>query len=295
MTTDAHRQALIHGERVGEAWALVPPRRMQLLTGGAHQGRRAGGSLEFRDYRDYQPGDDLRHLDWNVFARSDKLAVKQFREEVSPFVELILDSSRSMALADSTKSEIALALTAMIATAARNASFPYSLSLAADHVSKPADATASPSEWNAIAFDFAGDPAAALMRATSLLRPFSVRVLVTDLLWPADPSPLLQALAHEAAAVVIIEVLAAADARPPISGDNRIVDSETNDAQDIVFDDRAAAAYNAALVRHHALWDAAARESGSIIVRCIAEDLSDDLMFDDLAAAEILKPAWSRS
>jgi uncharacterized protein DUF58 len=289
VTAESRRQALVHGERTGQAWAIVQPRRMQSMVGGIRHGRRAGGSLEFRDHRDYQPGDDLRHLDWSVFARSDKLTVKQFHEEVSPFVELILDGSRSMALEDSPKAEVALSLTAMLAAAASNSGFPFALWVAAGDVRRWPDAPV-PSEWLDIPFDWAGNPDA-LLQAMPLLRPLSLRFLISDLLWAADPLPLLEALSHGAAAVAIVEVLAAADARPEGAGDLRLIDVESGDAQDILFDERQARSYRSALLRHRELWDHAARESGATILRCVAEDVGGTLMFDDLAAAEILRPA----
>ena len=78
-----YRAAIAEGERVGSTHVLVPPRTLAAGAGGTRISRRAGGSLEFRDHRDYEPGDDLRHLDWNVFARSDRLTVKQFHEEIA--------------------------------------------------------------------------------------------------------------------------------------------------------------------------------------------------------------------
>jgi uncharacterized protein (DUF58 family) len=53
-------------------------------------------SLEFADYRRYSPGDDIRYLDWGIYARSDRLYVKLFREEVDLFVYLFVDASGSM-------------------------------------------------------------------------------------------------------------------------------------------------------------------------------------------------------
>jgi len=63
---------------------------------GSHTGARRGHSLEFADYRKYAPGDDLRYLDWGVLARTDRLYVKLFREEVDLCVYLFLDASGSM-------------------------------------------------------------------------------------------------------------------------------------------------------------------------------------------------------
>lgn len=64
---------------------------------GSYSSPRRGTSLEFADYRRYSPGDDLRYLDWGIYARSDRLYVKLFREEVDLFAYIFIDASASMA------------------------------------------------------------------------------------------------------------------------------------------------------------------------------------------------------
>lgn len=71
---------------------------------GERRSKRRGQSVEFDDYREYVPGDDLRHLDWNVFARLDRFFIKLFREEEDVTVEVVLDTSASM-LASSTRED----------------------------------------------------------------------------------------------------------------------------------------------------------------------------------------------
>src|SRR6516164_5404978 len=117
------REYLKEGERAGQRYALRLPRPTPRGATGAAMGQRAGSSLEFKDYRDYQIGDDLRHIDWNAFARSDQLSVKLYREEITPHLDLVLDVSRSMALEDTAKARATLALAACLATAAANAGF----------------------------------------------------------------------------------------------------------------------------------------------------------------------------
>ena len=72
--------------------------RKEVLGGrpGSYSSPRRGTSLEFADYRSYTPGDDIRYLDWGIFARTDRLYVKLFREEVDLFVYLFIDASGSM-------------------------------------------------------------------------------------------------------------------------------------------------------------------------------------------------------
>ncbi|HSR69346.1 MAG TPA: DUF58 domain-containing protein [Acidobacteriota bacterium] len=63
---------------------------------GLHQSPYHGFSLEFMEYREYTPGDDIRGIDWKVYARSDRFYVKKFQGETNTRVHLLLDTSRSM-------------------------------------------------------------------------------------------------------------------------------------------------------------------------------------------------------
>ncbi len=63
---------------------------------GLHESPDFGFSQEFAEYRQYMPGDDLRHVDWNVFARSDKMFLKRFKGETNTLVTILLDASPSM-------------------------------------------------------------------------------------------------------------------------------------------------------------------------------------------------------
>ncbi len=63
---------------------------------GLHRSPRKGFSVEFAEYRQYQPGDDLRYMDWKVVARADKWMIKQFEEETNLRAAIVLDVSRSM-------------------------------------------------------------------------------------------------------------------------------------------------------------------------------------------------------
>ncbi len=63
---------------------------------GLHRSPRKGFSVEFAEHRPYQPGDDLRYLDWKIAARADRWVVKQFEEETNLRATIVLDVSRSM-------------------------------------------------------------------------------------------------------------------------------------------------------------------------------------------------------
>lgn len=69
---------------------------MEGFLAGLHESPFHGFSVEFSDYRDYQPGDDLRHVDWHLFARSDRLCIKRYMQETNLRFYVVCDTSASM-------------------------------------------------------------------------------------------------------------------------------------------------------------------------------------------------------
>ncbi|MFQ5862073.1 MAG: DUF58 domain-containing protein [Candidatus Brocadiales bacterium] len=76
----------------------IDVKRVHLATrqGGYEAVNKKGTSIEFADYQAYNPGDDFRYIDWNLYGRLDKLLVKTFKEEVELSVHILLDASFSM-------------------------------------------------------------------------------------------------------------------------------------------------------------------------------------------------------
>src|SRR5262245_4049042 len=70
--------------------------RIEGSYSGRHKSRHRGGSGEFVDYREYSPGEDLRRLDWKVFARTGKAYIRIFQDETNLLCTLALDVSGSM-------------------------------------------------------------------------------------------------------------------------------------------------------------------------------------------------------
>ncbi len=79
-----------------ELMRLQHLRRAAAWSGGEHVAKRVGGATEFSGHRAYNPGDDLRYLDWHLLARLDRPYVKTFHEEEYYHVHIVLDASRSM-------------------------------------------------------------------------------------------------------------------------------------------------------------------------------------------------------
>ncbi len=74
-------------------------RARQIVEGylsGRHRSPKFGQSIEFRQHREYAPGDDLRHVDWKVWARQDRMYIKQYEEDTNSPFQLLVDASASM-------------------------------------------------------------------------------------------------------------------------------------------------------------------------------------------------------
>ena len=283
------RDYLNEGERVGQRYALCLPRQTPRGATGFALGQRAGSSLEFRDYRDYQLGDDLRHIDWNAFARSDQLSVKLYREEVTPHLDLVLDVSRSMALEGTAKERATLALAACLATAAANAGFGHTVWLMADDFRPLPGGNLSPSLWSDFELSHRGSPAAVLAQGAPAWRPRGVRVLLSDLLWVGEPLLTLRSFTEGASAAAVIQLLADADAHPPEDGALRLIDAETEQRREIHVDAAMVRRYRERLMQHQQNWHQACRASGAIFSTAIAETLLREWKLDELAAAGFLR------
>src|SRR5579875_3688982 len=82
---------------------------------GERRSKRKGQSVEFADYRNYVKGDDLRFLDWNLYARLDRLFIRLFQEEEDLHLYLLVDNSLSMDFGSPSKLDYAKQVAAALA------------------------------------------------------------------------------------------------------------------------------------------------------------------------------------
>ena len=285
----ALREALRAGEQFGLRYALQIPQAAASGWTGPRSGRRAGSSIDFQDYREYQPGDDLRFIDWGIFARSDRLTIKLFREEVTPHLDLILDGSRSMNLEDTAKASAVAQLAALLATAATNAQCTQAVWLSGEGFQRLPNDTLTPSAWDKLELESKRTPEQSFEILPPKFRRLGVRVLVSDLLWPGEPIQLLRRLREGAAALFVVQLLARDDATPPEHGNLRVVDCETGAESEIYIDSGIAKQYADNLAQLQQSWADACRQCGAHMTTIIAEDLENSLK--ELETIQLLMPA----
>jgi uncharacterized protein (DUF58 family) len=229
---------------------------------GSYSSPRRGTSLEFADYRRYAPGDDLRYLDWGIFARSDRLYIKLFREEVDLFVYIFLDASASMGFPSPREKFIPASHIA--------AALSYVVLANQDHVKihllgGASEPKATPFHrgrrrvMECVQFTTgatvggAVDMAAALAQHLQKLRRPGKAILISDFLMP-PPSyqkalNLLRAFNLD---IAVIQVLARAEVEPPFDrGGINLVDSETSAELNLEWNNGARESYQARLAQHN--------------------------------------------
>ena len=172
---------------------------------GMHRSPYRGYSVEFAEHRQYSQGDDLKHLDWKVFARTDKFYVKQYEEETNLNCLLVLDRSESMAFRSDptglTKHEYAVAVAASLAYLALQQQDSVGLALFDEDVGRLLSPSNNPSFWKTLVHEMEGSigPKKTSVRAVldDLAERFprrSLVVLVSDLF--DDPHEVLRGLKH---------------------------------------------------------------------------------------------------
>jgi len=97
-----------------ESLAFVARRLYRGASRGAHMSVRRGTSLDFADFRSYQPGDDFRTIDWGIYGRLDRLVVRLYAEEEDLTVHILLDASKSMSFGTPPKIDYARRLAAAL-------------------------------------------------------------------------------------------------------------------------------------------------------------------------------------
>ncbi len=194
---------------------------------GMHPSAARGSSIEYAEHRPYSPGDDLKHLDWRSYARTDRFYLKQFEDETNLRCTLVLDTSASMDFASGgiTKLRYASCLAAAMAYLMLGQHDAVGLALAGDSLENfiPPRATAENlagifSAMEEIKPGGKTDLAKALKHLAERIEPRSLVILVSDLL--DDERSILKGISqlrHRGSEVIVLQVLDPAERELPFN------------------------------------------------------------------------------
>jgi uncharacterized protein (DUF58 family) len=209
------------------------------VTTGLHRSPHFGFSQEFAEYRAYNEGDDLRYVDWNVYARTDRTYIKRFQGETNTAVTLLLDASASMGFGTPvSKLQQALYLVASLAYTTRKQHDALGLAVFDETVRHYLAPSARPDALVRTLARLERTEAGAgtdIIAALSSLRASMTRrglvIVVSDLYADADELlAALQPLAHHGQDLAVFHVLDPEEIEPSIARISALRDLESNES-----------------------------------------------------------------
>ena len=259
-------------------------------AGGLRRSRALGTSVEFSDFREYAPGDDLRRIDWNAYARFDRLFLKLFMEEQETHVHILLDASASME-ADG-KFDLAQNLAQMLAYLALRGGDRVTIAALNGEIRPSPALSGRTGMLKAAEFLREIQPAGELNLCQTVPRvPLTNRgmaILITDLMSPDGYEKALQSLQYRRQEVSLLHVLSPWEMEPRLEGMVRLQDSETGEERELTASGDLLAAYQKAL---HALLHGAegfCRSRGMQYLRLLSDLDMEKEALRALAAAGLI-------
>lgn len=243
---------------------------------GNWAGAGIGSSIDFQDHRPYLPGDDPRYINWQAFARSGHYTMKLYREEVSPQVDLVLDTSASMFFEPAKKSRAW-----ELFYFCRESALQAGASLRTYLVSGDTTREAGVDELASWTVDLPDATEGAPALGSIPWRPGSLRVVISDLLFPPGSGAPLFSLAHGHGRGILFVIHAEAEANPDWSGNLSLIDCETGARHRQFVSMELMQRYRRNYARHFEQWETEARRQGIVFARVPAEGLFDEALHEE--------------
>lgn len=222
--------------RVLESVTLAGRRVPAGRAAGQWRSRASGSSVEFSDYRTYTPGDEFRRIDWNAYARLERLFVRLYRAEEDLALAVVLDASASMAWGKPSKGRLAAQLAGALTFIALQSGDRVEIATCREagvvqRLPALRGEAAVLSAWRLLErleFSGATDLNAALTASSRYLRGAGLTVVVSDLFSPTGYQQGIDALLARRQDVLLIHVLSPDEVQPPadLLGEWRLLDVE---------------------------------------------------------------------
>lgn len=206
---------------------------------GERRSKRKGQSVEFADFRSYVPGDDLRLIDWNLYARLDQLFLKLFQEEEDLHIYALIDCSESMNFGDPTKLHVAKQMAAALGYIGLCRADRVSVQALGSQGRRAPVLRGRSGLWKMLEY-LDGIESGDNVSLHEGVKEFSLRnsgtgvvVLISDMMDKNGFESALRMLIGRRMDVYVMHVLSPEEIEPPIRGDRRLVDIEDGDETEI--------------------------------------------------------------
>ncbi len=262
----------------------VARKALRGLPRGERSTARRGRGLEFDDFRRYQPGDDFRHIDWNIFSRLDRLVVKLYTSEEDLTLHLAVDCSASMGFGDPSKFDYARRLAAALGFIGLHHLDRVALTTFADTHRAGPPPFASRRQLAALLDFLSGLRCTGATRYQSSFRELAasgrgarLMVVISDFMGTEALPEALDALRYRGHDVVAMQVLCEDEIAPPLDGPLELVDAEHGETLRATVDEGLRALYRTRLDTQLRAFEDYCRRSGVEYLRT-----STAIAFEDL-------------
>lgn len=256
---------------------------------GSHRSSRYGSSMDFSDYRAYHIGDDVRQIDWNVYARSEKYYIKRFLDEQEMRVHIVLDGTKSMA--GEAKWLLAKQLTAVLGHVVLQHDDRCICSLITDQEVVPFRKKGGiyKQRFSSTVQNFP-EPTMKTSFVDGALRNLSkgqtVLIIITDALEPIDKlEQLIGRLPKYAGDVRLIQVMEESEVRPSFTGDVELMDIETEQLVNVSMTGSVLTKYEQVKAHHEQRLAYLCAKYGVAHIQVIAEEGLQQALFHRLRKA----------
>ncbi len=272
MTPETLKAARASASVCAESISLPLHSRVWKGMAGDFSGAGSGSSLDFQDHRNYAPGDDPRHINWQAYARTGDYTMKLFREEVRPMVDIVLDVSDSMFF-DESKSVRVAEIFYTIINSSHKAGAALSIHLIKGSAHRPIPIeTIFTDQWFSIAESMKDDsPNQSPSIDKVPFRANTIRVFISDLLFLGDPAPLIRHCTQRQGSLIILAPFSQAEANPEWSGNYEFVDAESGDSSPHRIEPSVLKSYKETYNNHFTLWHNATMRHQSPLARIPAD------------------------
>lgn len=274
----AKKQIIVHSRKRG-------------MHNGSRQSARFGSSLEFSDFRAYQPGDDVRQIDWNVYGRTQKHYIKRFLDEQELSIAIYLDSSASMMKIDA-KWQMAKELAASLAFLVLASD--DRLVFAADSLKplKRKGAVYSKKTYFDIVNMHPAEKKAGFVNGlqTALHKQQQLVILITDGLEPiAEIEAILKKIHSFKQEFWLLQTLAEEEISPDYTGDVKLIDSENTAAVHVSMTSAILQNYQLRLQAHNLQLEQLCRKFGGQYMLIPDQKDIQTVLFTDLRLKGLIK------
>lgn len=274
-----------------EALSLNPKLSSDKGNSGQRKSKGHGNSMEFSDFREYFPGDDIRKIDWNIYGRFEKLFVKLFQEEREVLFNIIIDNSISMDYGEPSKLDISKQLAALLAYIILNNEDRVMIHhLDGEKLKSSARFKSKNSFFNLVKSLELIETSSSKLSEKIIKNDFynGVSIYISDF-YDEEALRSIKYLSYKHQRLVLLQTMSDEELNPKESGELRLIDSENGSFKDIKLNARIIESYKEKLADFIESFKLCANSSGGYHI-LVPTDLSvDEILFKKMVKLGLLR------